>query len=153
MPKMSNIEILKQKEQPTLTIRTLAKVEELPVLIGESYGKIEAYLKELGELMTDVPFVAYHNLDMQNLDVEIGFPVSKEFPPKDNIKAGSIPEGRIIFCMYRGAYSEIEPVYNEMAKWIEDNGYQAVGTSYEYYYNGQEFLENEFLTKIVMPIK
>ncbi len=153
MPKVSNIEILNQIEQPTLTIRTITKMEELPKLIGESYGKIAAYLKELGQLMTDVPFVAYHNMDMQNLDIEIGFPVSKAFPQKDTIKAGSIPEGRVVFCMYRGAYSEIEPVYMEMAKWIETNGYEAIGTSYEYYYNGPEFPESEFLTKIMMPIK
>lgn len=153
MPKVSNIEILKQNEQPTLTIRTNTKVENLPMVIGQSYGKIGTYLNELGELITDVPFVAYHNLDMQNLDVEIGFPVSKTLPSMEDMKSNCIPEGKIIFCMYRGPYSEMEPVYNEMTKWIEDNGYQAVGTAYEYYFNGPGFPESELLTKIVMPIK
>ncbi|MGB5822516.1 MAG: GyrI-like domain-containing protein [Proteocatella sp.] len=153
MPRISNFEILKQMEQSTLTIRTTTKIEDLPMIIGNSYDKIAQYLKELGELMTDVPFVAYHNFDMQNLDVEIGFPVSEKLPERDDIKSSSIKEGIVAFCMYQGAYRQMESVYSEMAKWIEDNGYTAIGTVYEHYYNGPEFPESELLTKIVMPVK
>jgi len=152
MPRISNVEVLQKNEQPTLSIRTKTQVEKLPILIGESYGKMSAYLKELGEFLEDVPFVAYHNMDMQNLDVEIGFPVTKALPGKGEIKSGVIPAGKIVFCMYRGAYSEMEPIYNEMSKWIEDNGLKAVGTAYEHYYNGPGFPESEMLTMIVMPI-
>lgn len=152
MPRVSNIEILYKNEQPTLSIRTRTKVENLPMLIGESYGKMASYLKELGEFLSDVPYVAYHNMDMQDLDVEIGFSVSKTLPGQGDVNAGFIPAGKAIFCMHRGPYSEVEPTYVEMAKWIEDNGYTPVGTAYEHYYNGPEFPESETLTRIVMPI-
>lgn len=152
MPRISNIEILQKAEQPTISIRTNTKVENLPMLIGESYGKMAVYLKEIGEFLSDVPYVAYHNMDMQNLDVEIGFPVSKPLPGKDSILSGFIPAGKVIFCMYRGAYSEMEAVYGEMSKWIEENNYKPVGTAYEHYYNGPEFPESEMLTMIVMPL-
>ena len=153
MPKMSRIQTLKQREQPTLTIRMITRIEELPQIIGESFGKIVAYLNEVGELMSDVPFVAYHNMDMQNLDVEIGFPVAQPLPGKGAVKPGFIPEGKIIFCMYRGPYAEMEPVYIEMSQWFENNECQPSGIAYEYYYNDPEFPESEWLTKIVMPIK
>lgn len=156
MPRVSNIELLKQVKQPTITIRTFTKVEDLPMLIGQSYGRIAAYLKELGELMTDVPFVAYHNMDMNNLDVEIGFKVSAKLPDRGEIKAAVLPESTVVFCMYRGPYNEIEAPYNEMAKWITANGYIPSGSSYEYYYNGPESPEcpkEELLTKIIMPIE
>lgn len=48
MPRISNIEILQKMEQPTIFIRTNAKVQELPVLIGQSFGKMAAYLQEVG---------------------------------------------------------------------------------------------------------
>ncbi len=153
MPKMSRIQILKQREQPTLVIRKVTRVEDLPQLIGECFGKIVAYLEELGELMTDAPFVAYHNMDMQNLEVEIGFPVADVFPDKGEVKSGLIPEGKIIFCMYRGAYAEMEPVYGEMSQWFMTNKQEPAGIAYEYYYNDPEFPESEWLTKIVMPLK
>ncbi|MBC3888008.1 AraC family transcriptional regulator [Acetobacterium paludosum] len=150
---MSNIEVLKQREQPTLTIRTNTKIEDLPQLIGESYRKIGSYLQEIGVLMSDVPFVAYHNLDMQNLDVEIGFPVAMPLPGKGEIQASSIPEGKVVFCMYQGPYSGMESVYGEMAKWITDNGYTPKDTAYECYYNDPTFPESQWLTKILMPVK
>lgn len=153
MPRMTNIEVLKQMKQPIVFIRTKTRVEQLPVLIGQSYGKLASYLAEIGQCMTDVPFVAYHNMDMQNLDVQIGFHVSGPIPEKDDIQSGYIQERKIIFCIYRGAYSEIEPVYEEMAKWFEISGQEPAGTVYEYYYNGPEYPESELLTKIVMPIK
>ncbi|MGI6005482.1 MAG: GyrI-like domain-containing protein [Christensenellales bacterium] len=152
MPRISAIEVFKQMPQPTLSIRTRTKVQDLPQLIGESYSKMARYLHELGELLTDVPFVCYHNMDMQDLDVEIGFPVAGPLPEKENMKPGGIAQGHMVFCMYRGPYGEMAPVYDEMAKWIDENGYQAVGTAYEHYYNGPEFSESELLTKIVMPV-
>ncbi|KLK89411.1 transcriptional regulator [Methanoculleus sediminis] len=152
MPRVSNIEMLRRREQPTLSIRTRAKVEDLPMLIGESYCRMADYLKELGELLSDVPYVAYHNMDMQDLDVEIGFPVSKVLPERGDIRSGSIPGGNVVFCIYRGAYRDMAPTYDEMANWIEKNGLKPAGTVYEYYYNGPEFPESELLTMIVMPL-
>ena len=122
------------------------------MLIGKSFSKIEAYLKELNEYLTDIPYVAYPNMDMQNLDVEIGFPVSKVLPGKEEIGSDAIPARKIIFCMFRGAHSEIEPTNIEMSEWIEDNGFKPVGTVYEHYYNGPGFPESEMPTMIVMPI-
>lgn len=153
MAKMSNITVLKQNEQSIISIRTRTSIDQLPQLIGESYNKMSIYLNELNEYLSDVPFVAYHNMDMQDLDVEMGFPVANPIPGKGDIKAGTIPAGMIVFSMNRGPYSKMEPLYKEMAQWIEKNGFEAIGTAYEYYYNDASFLETELLTKIVMPVK
>lgn len=153
MPRVSKIAILKQREQPTLVVRQRTKVEKLPILIGQSYQRIGEYMGKCGELLTDVPFVAYHNLDMQDLDVEIGFPVSIALPGKGNIHSASIAEGIIAFCIYQGAYHEIEPVYHEMLEWIDTHAYQALCPFYEYYYTGPDEPESTLLTKIVIPIK
>ena len=153
MPRVTKIETLYKNEQPTISVRTRTSVDKLPILIGETYAKLEAYLKEVGGHMSDIPFVAYHNMDMQNLDVEIGFPVSEKLASKEDIQSATIPAGKVIFCIFRGAYNEIESTYAEMAKWIEDNGLTPTGTAYEYYYNSpNDFPMDEMLTMIVMPI-
>ena len=153
MPRISNIEILQKMEQPTVFIRTIGKVQELPVLIGQSYGKMAASLQELGELLADEPSVAYHNMDMQNLDVEFGFPVARPLPGKSNIQSGSIPARKVVIYMYRVAYSEMAPVYDEMVKFSADHRLKPVGTAYEHYYNGPEFPVSDMLTMLVMPVK
>lgn len=153
MPRVSNIDILHLREQPALVIRTRSKMEDLPKVIGQSYHDILRYLNQLGEIMADVPFVAYHTMDMQNLDIEIGIPIAKILPKNGSIKLSAVPEGKAAYCMYRGPYSQCVCVYREMAKWIADRGYQFSGASYEFYFNGPDTPEDELLTKILIPIK
>jgi len=151
---MFKFELSEQKAQPVLSIRARTAVENLPKVIGKSYGKIMQYLAELGEQPADAPYTAYYNLDMKDLDVEMGFPVAKPLPAKGEIGSGEIPQGKYVSCMYKGAYSQMEQPYNEMFKWIAENGYEPKGVYYEYYYNSpNEVPEGELLTKIAMPLK
>ena len=149
-----NCELIEQDTQLTLTIRTNSSVQDLPQVLGKSYQTIMQYLGELGEKATGPPFVAYYNLDMQNLDIEIGFPVAKKFPDKDDIKASEIPIGKFASCLYIGPYSEIEPAYNELNQWIQDNGYEATGVAYEIYLDDPGITPPEDLkTQILFPLK
>lgn len=148
------IELNEQKAQKVLSIRTRTSLEDLPRIIGESYIKIMDYLGELGEESADAPYTAYYNLDMQDLDVEMGFPVTKSLDAKGEIKAGEIAPGKYVSCMYKGPYSGMEQPYNEIFKWVEEKGYELKGVYYEYYYNSPaDVPEKELLTKIVMPLK
>ena len=152
MPRVSGIEILHKREQPVLYVRPKTPVEGLPALIGASFGKMAAYLAERGEHLADMPYVAYHNKDMRALDVEIGFPVAIPLPAKDGIEAGTLPEGRVAFCIYQGPYSNMIETYGELHAWIDDHGYVTPGPAYECYYNGPEVAESDLLTMIVMPV-
>ena len=49
--------------------------------------EIAQYLAEQSEQPAGAPFVAYYNMDMQNLDVEIGFPVTACLPVEVRSKA------------------------------------------------------------------
>ncbi len=149
-----NIELKEQNLQPMLFIKVKTSVEGLQKIIGESYMKIMAYLTELGQQPSFAPFAAYYNLDMQNLEVELGFPVAKQLPGKSEILAGQIPPGRMISCVYKGAYAGMEKLYTEMFQWIAENGYEFVGVVYEYYLNSpMEVPESELLTRVDLPIK
>jgi hypothetical protein len=79
-------EVKEQPTQKTLSIRTRAAVQDLPQVFGAGYGKIGQYLGELGEQPSGPPFAAYYNMDMDNLDVELGFPVARQLPGQDEIK-------------------------------------------------------------------
>jgi effector-binding domain-containing protein len=95
--------------------------------------KIMQYLGDKGENPTGAPFVAYFNPDMQNLDVEIGIPVSKEIPEKDKIIESEIPAGSFASCIYTGPYDKIAPAYDALTKSSEKNGYEPSGIAYELY--------------------
>ena len=153
MPRVSDINVLTQREHPTLFVRTTTSADQLPTLIGESYEKIEAYLKELDRDPAGVPFVCYHNMDTKQLDVELGFPVEEVLPDKEDIHSGILPAGRIISTFYRGHYGQMKPVYEELTQWMKDHQLEPAGPVYEYYLNGPHFPADELLTQIVFPIR
>ena len=149
-----DIKLEELQAKPVLSIRTHTSIEKLPQLIGDSYHQIATYMQEIGEQPKEVPFVAYYNMDMQNMDVEMGFPVSKPLPGKDDIKAGDTMAGKAAVYMYKGLYSEMEPVYNKIFKWLGGKGYQPKGVYYEHYYNSPgEVPDSELLTRIVIPVE
>jgi effector-binding domain-containing protein len=149
-----NIELTDNKEQPTLSVRTRTPMENLQAEMGKAYGAIFAYLGEKGGQPAGAPFAAYYNMDMQDLDVEIGVPVSKPFPGQGTIKESVIPAGRQASCVYKGPYLQIGPAYEALTKWIGENGYVPTGICYEFYLNEPGAVpESELLTKIVFLLK
>jgi effector-binding domain-containing protein len=112
----SGIEMKEEQTQPVLSIRTRAAVQDLPNVIGESYGKIMQYVEKIGKQPSGAPFVAYYNMDMDDLDLEIGFPVAKPLDGNDEINRSEIPAGKYISMTYKGPYTGMEQPYGEMAK-------------------------------------
>ncbi len=147
-------EIIERDAQNTLSIRTTSSVQNLPEVLGKNYGVIMQYLGQLNEQMVGAPFVAYYNMDMQNLDIEIGIPVAKKISSKDEIKASEIPRGKYASCLYIGPYSGVAPAYETLAKYIEDQGYEPTGIAYELYLNDPSVVSPEELqTEILFPLK
>lgn len=153
MPRISDFMTLYQPELPIISIRKRTPVESLPKLIGESYAKLAAYLHDQQGMMTDVPFVIYHNMDMQDLDVEMAFPVNTLLTSQGDINARTMAATQVVCCLYLGPYHNIEPTYHDMMNWITEQGLALADAAYEFYYNDQKFDESQYLTKIVMPVK
>jgi effector-binding domain-containing protein len=142
-----------QPEQPVLSIRTRTAVQDLPQKIGPGYQAVMAQLAALNEQPAGYPFVAYYNMDMQDLDIEIGFPVSRVLPGQGEVQPGVIPAGTVATCLYTGPYNEMPPAYDALNAWIKDNGYQATGTVYEFYPNSpMDTPPAELQTQIVFPV-
>jgi len=93
-------------------------------------------------------------MDMQNLDIEIGILVSKEFSEKENIKSSEIPRGQYAACIYTGPYSEIAPAYNALTQWVNENGYESSGIAYELYIDDPGVIPPEELkTQVLFLLK
>lgn len=147
-------EIKEQAAQPTLSIRTRTPIDGLPQLLGESYGKIAGYLVESGEVPAGAPFAAYYNMDMQDLDVEIGFPVAKVMKGKDDIQASEVPGGKLGYALHTGRYGDIAPAYEALTEFVKEQGFEPSGVAYEFYLNAPgETPQEKLQTQIVFPLK
>jgi effector-binding domain-containing protein len=91
---------------------------------------------------------------MQDLDLEIGYPVAKKLADKDNMKASEIAAGKYASTVHVGPYETMEPTYDALNKWIKDNGHEVEGPAIELYFNdpGEVGPENT-RTEIQFPLK
>lgn len=94
-----NFELIEETVKPVLSIRTRTSVGNLPQELGKAFTGIIEYLNQLGEQPADAAFAAYYNMDMEDLDIEMGFPVSKSLPGKGEINAGEIPGGKKVIYL------------------------------------------------------
>ncbi len=146
-------ETIDRPAQPVLSIRTRAAVQDLPQVMGKAYGTIMQYMGELGVQPVSAPFVAYFNMDMQDLDMEVGFPVMQPLPGKGEVQPSEIPGGKAATCLHIGPYPELSAAYQALSTWISENGFQPTGVSYEFYLNDPEDTPPEKLeTQIFFPL-
>ncbi len=147
-------ELLDRPAQPTLVIRTRTPVQRLKQVVGQAYGAIMGYAGQLGLQPSGVPFVAYYNMDMEDLELEIGFPFDSKPAGKGEILAGEIPGGRAATCLHVGPYDQLGAAYEALQRWIQANGYLPTGVAYEFYLNDpQATPPAELQTRVVFPLE
>ncbi len=140
--------------QPALTVRSRVPVHDLSDMFERSYIALIEYLEGLGEDVAGPPFAIYYNVEMEDLDVEAGFPVTKELPGKDDIRSITIDVEKAASTIHIGPYSEIESAYLALMEWINKNSYEPSGITYEFYLNDPGTTPPDKLqTEIFMPLK
>lgn len=155
MAKISDITLFQQSEQTALVVEVQTDMNGMAKAIGDNFLKIDSLLKEQGAITTDIPFVEYPNFETlteEHIKMVIGFKTSERLRGKEDIKSILIPARKTVSCLHRGTYNELAALYNEMLEWIKSNGYQAFGSSIEYYYSKPNIPEAEQVTRIEMPL-
>ncbi|HEX2914468.1 MAG TPA: GyrI-like domain-containing protein [Chloroflexia bacterium] len=148
-----NCEIKEQAAQPILSRRTRLTMQELPQFLGQTYGAVMQYLGELREEPAGPPFAIYYNFDMNDLDIEAGFPVSKEYPAGYGLVSCEFPAGKMATCLHIGPYEQLKNAYDALSEWIKTRGYEPLGPTIEFYLNGPETPPDKLQTLIAFPLK
>ena len=144
-----------QAALPTLVVRTRTSVHNLPSALGQAYGAVASYLGGLGQAPAGPPFSAYYNADMEDLDVEIGFPVAQALPGDGaTVQAGRMQGGTVAMCLHVGPYSRIGTAYEALTAWMAENRYEVAGPAYEIYLNDPgETPHSELQTQVVFQVR
>lgn len=142
-------------EQPALCVRAHVKMQDLPPLVGRSFGQIGQYLVELRQPPAGMPYAAYRNMDAATMsaDVEIGFPVGKALPGRGEIQPGTLPGGRAVATVHRGSYEGLQDAYTAMEAYTQANKLTPAGVWYEFYLNDpNQVAPEDVQTLVLMPI-
>ncbi len=152
---MAYVVTLEQRESvPALVVRTRTPVQNLPNVLGDAYGAIFAHLGSLGQSPSGPPFSAYYNDDMQDLDVEIGFPVAQPLPGAGEVRPTLVPGGATAVCLHVGPYNKMGAAYAALTAWMKENRYEAAGPAYEIYLNDPGTTPHSQLeTQVAIPVR
>ncbi|MGI5863259.1 MAG: GyrI-like domain-containing protein [Myxococcales bacterium] len=147
-------QIERREAKPTLVMQTRVSVQQLPQFLARAFAAVIGHLGMIGEAPAGAPFVAYHNMDMANLEIEAGFPVARKIAGAGEIKPGFIPGGDAATCLHVGPYDQLRAVYEALTEFIAANGRKAKGVAYELYLNDPTTVEpGKLETKVVFPLE
>lgn len=151
---VSQCEIESRIAQPTVCRRTVAAVTSLPQILGEAFDVLMNYLGKHDQQPVGAPYVAYFNMDMQALEMEVGFPVAAAMPAEGVVEPGEMPAGHYASVMHTGPYPTLGEAYQTLNEYIVSQGKEATGVAYEVYLNDASITPADLLqTKILFPLK
>lgn len=147
-------EVSEPAPRPALAVRTRTPVSNIGAVMGQAFGKVYQHIMETGAKPGDCAVSVYYNMDMNDLDVDIGFVLAEPAAGAGEVHALEIPGGKQVSCMYKGPYDQMESTYAAMSEWMAANGYIPTGMAYEFYYNDpSQVPASELLTKIMFPLQ
>jgi effector-binding domain-containing protein len=107
------------------------------------------YMQVHGVGMNGAPYVAYYNMDMTDLDIEVGVPVAMVTEGNGRVESDVLPSGKYASTLHIGPYSTLEPAYRALMAYMENHNLKSNGPAYEFYLNDpQDTPENKLETKI-----
>lgn len=145
-----------EQEIKVLKIRTKTRADELSKTLGTCYGKIFQHMQEHHIQMNGAPYTAYFNMDMNNLDIEVGLPILNEANSVGDIEFDKIPAGKYVSTIHIGPYEQMESAYTALGEFMSEQGFSSsdVLLAYEFYLNDPaEVSSDQLETRVMFLLK
>jgi effector-binding domain-containing protein len=90
-----------------------------------------------------------------DLTAKTGFPVAASCEPNRDVMIETVPEHQAASLTYTGDYKNSGNAWNDLMKWVSDNGYEFDGNPVEKYIKGPHETQNpeEWTTEILWQVK
>lgn len=148
------MEIKEVENRKTIMIRTTTPMSSISDAMAEAFTKLAAHMGKNGIAFAGPPYAKYYNMDMEALDVEMGFPINSEAAVEGIIKIGELPAGKIASAVHHGPYDKLEETYIKLMEFVKGKGLETEEWMYEYYLNSPlEVKPGELQTEICYPLK
>lgn len=145
--------IEEQRPRPTLCVKTHAPVTALPKVLGQAFGELMGAIAGQGAQIVGEPYVAYRNRNMEDLDLEIGFPVSQPLAARGRAEPGTLQGGKWASTLFVGPYDKVAPAWDALERFIDATGHEPGGPAYEFYFDGPETPPEKTRTRLTFPLK
>jgi effector-binding domain-containing protein len=131
--KTYDVQVQTREIQPTAVIRAVLPASEIGPWLAKVYRTLTDVIAAHGTSPSGPPFARYHRLDAGLFAVEAGFPVVTAIEADGDARPSCLPGGPVATTIHTGPYSELAPVYEALASWVNDHGGTPEGDAWEVY--------------------
>ncbi len=141
--------------QPIVSIRGRTTADRISSTIEEYLGEVFKYVGENGGQFAGPPFTRYHQVVGEEVDVEVGVPVSSALPGSGRVRAGELPGGEVVSTVHVGPYERLPEAGEALSAWVKDNRREAAGANLVIYLTNTMEVQNaeEWRTEVITPLK
>ena len=100
-----------QEPQPVLSIRQTVSLASLPQAQGDCLAALWRFMQRKEVAAVGPPFVRYHAFGDEEIDVEVGIPVSAPTTGDGRIVSGELPGGPAITTWHIGSHATLADAY------------------------------------------
>lgn len=154
MVRISNVTIKEYPEHYTVAYRkTIDFMKEYATFTEIVFNRIQEIIESKEIIMMDGPTVCFHNMDLNHLDIEVGFPILHEIESNDSLFCKKIHSTKVVTAIDLGDYEKQDATLEDLFQFIQEHHLESKGEIIYQYLNETEQSSNHYLTKMMIPIK
>lgn len=113
-----------------LCVRVRVLPAQLGATVSAALESLSAQLQAQGVAPNGQPFIAYHSVASDGMEVEIGVPVSEQVQAGAGLHIGALPAGRYVGFRHHGTSPALGDMEQALQGWISRHGERSGGPLY-----------------------
>jgi len=150
---------IKNTDPQTVAFKTMhGAYDQIPQGYGELYGWIERQGLQPAGMPQAVYLTAPEMTPEAEAEWELWAPVAGGAGDVERDEHGlgvkQVASEMVASVMFKGPYDQIAPAYEQLGRWIGEQGYELAGPPRETYYSDPDQVPpSEYLTEVLMPVQ
>lgn len=126
-------ELVDLDETPTAVIYGVIPMTEMVGFFDRSFTELAEVLARQGVTPTGAGFARYAGPPGETVELEVGFPVHSAVSAEGQVRAGTLPAGRVARLVHVGAFDGLGESWGRLGEWIGAHGLTPGADMWEVY--------------------
>lgn len=148
-------QVVTTKAQPVASIRTKVKLAEVSRQLAILLPEVGGVLRTVGARPAGAPFMRYHAITGDTVDLEAGIPVQEAFTASGRVVNSSLPAGNAMMCWHVGPYDTLGRSWTALEAHVAAAKQRATGGTWAVFWTDPGMVPDpaKWKTQLFAPIE